>query len=79
MTARQQSRHRHAQDDAQDYEWPEKLTVAQAHKFLGVSPSKMTQLLRRNLIETYENPLDRREKLIKRADLEAFLKEYGHD
>lgn len=79
MTARQQSRYRHAQPNAQDHEWPEKLTVAQAHKFLGVSPSKMSQLLRRNLIETHENPLDRREKLIKRSDLEVFLKEYRHD
>ena len=31
-------------------EWPEKLTVTQARRMLKISPSKVTQLLRQNLI-----------------------------
>jgi hypothetical protein len=79
MNDSRQSRNRGAQDDIQTNEWPDKLTVAQAHRFLGVSSAKMTQLLSRGLLKAHKNPIDLREKLIKRSELEAFLNEHGHD
>lgn len=78
MTDSGQRRIRRVQADALTKEWPDKLTVAQAHRFLGVSPAKMTQLLSRGLLKAHKNPIDLREKLIKRSDLEAFLNEHGH-
>jgi hypothetical protein len=77
MAAR--GREQRARGDARSREWPEKLTVTQARRLLKVSPSKMTQLLRRNLIRHHRNPIDMREKLIRRSDLLAFLKKYGRD
>lgn len=75
MAAR--DRERHVRGDARTREWPEKLTVGQARTLLKVSSSKMTQLLRQNLIRHHRNPIDMREKLIRRSDLLAFLKKYG--
>jgi hypothetical protein len=79
MTASRQNRNRSAQKNVQAKEWPEKLTVAQAHRFLGVSPTKLTQLLKQRLLVVHKNPMDLRQKLIKRSDLEALLQEYKKD
>lgn len=79
MAAKGRTRKQHARGDARTQEWPEKLTVTQARRLLKVSPSKMTQLLRQNLIRHHRNPIDMREKLIRRSDLLAFLKKYGRD
>lgn len=79
MAAKGRTRKQPARANARTREWPEKLTVTQARKLLKVSPSKMTQLLRQNLIRHHRNPLDMREKLIGRSDLLAFMKKYGRD
>lgn len=79
MAARIRGRGQPVHGDAQTREWPEKLTVTQARRLLKVSSSKMTQLLRQNLIRHHRNPIDMREKLIRRSDLLAFLKKYGRD
>lgn len=76
MTANRQSRKQGAQGKTQAKKWPEKLTTAQAQRFLGVSSAKMTQLLSQGLLKAHKNPMDLREKLIRRSDLEAFLHEY---
>lgn len=79
MAVKGRTRKQHARSDALTREWPEKLTVTQARRLLKVSSSKMTQLLRQNLIRHHRNPLDMREKLIRRSDLFTFLKKYGRD
>jgi hypothetical protein len=76
MGSRRRNHQQHSKLKSHDEEWPERMTVAQAHKFLGVSHAKMTQLLCQDLIPAQRNPIDMRKKVIKRSDLEAFLKEY---
>jgi hypothetical protein len=76
MANSRRSQARRSNFKSRNREWPEKMTVKQAHKFLGVSQAKMTQLLSQGLIQSQTNPIDMREKLIKRSDLEAFLEEY---
>lgn len=51
---------------------PERMSVLEARKLLGVSASKMTELLS-SVLAWESDPLDRRVKLIRRADLEALL------
>jgi hypothetical protein len=49
------------------------IKVTAARKLLGVSPMKMAQLIKDGFLRTFDNPLDRRVKLISRADVEALL------
>jgi hypothetical protein len=49
---------------------PRKMSLAEARKFLGVSPTKMTALVHNGEISVESDPLDRRVKLVKRSDLE---------
>ena len=49
------------------------IKVTAARKLLGVSPMKMAQLIKDGFLPTFDNPLDRRVKLISRADVEALL------
>ena len=49
------------------------IKVTAARKLLGVSPMKMAQLIKDGFLRTFDNPLDRRVKLISRADIEALL------
>lgn len=49
------------------------ITVADARKLLGVSHTKMSQLIRDGLIEYRPNLLDRREKLISKAEVLALI------
>lgn len=79
MASSRWSQHRRSKFKSRNEEWPEKMTATQAHKFLGVSQAKMTQLLSQGIISSQVNPIDMREKLIKRSDLEAFLKEYRQE
>ena len=76
MASSRRNQRRHSEFRSHKKEWPEKMTVAQAHRFLGVSQAKMTQLLSQGIIPAQVNPIDMREKLIKRSDLEAFLKSF---
>ncbi len=47
------------------------ITAAEARSLLGVSRVKIAQLLRRGDLRYFTNPLDGREKLISRAEVEA--------
>jgi predicted DNA-binding transcriptional regulator AlpA len=45
------------------------IRTSQAQKLLGVSRPKMTQLLREGVIRHFPDPLDRRVKLVSRAEV----------
>lgn len=47
------------------------IAVSEARKVLGVSRFKIAELIKRELLRSYENPLDRRVKLVSRAELLA--------
>ena len=47
------------------------IPVKDARALLGVSHTKMTQLIRDGVIRTYPNVLDRREKLVSKAEVLA--------
>jgi predicted DNA-binding transcriptional regulator AlpA len=49
------------------------ITVATARQLLGVSHTKMSQLIRDGLIRYFPNPLDGREKLISKAEVIALI------
>jgi hypothetical protein len=76
MPAKRQRRR--SNSSIQSEEWPEKMNASQARKFLGVSPIKMTALLRSDLPWEWD-PIDMRVKLVKRSALEDLLRKRGHD
>ena len=47
------------------------VTMTEAQEILGVSRFKIWQLVKQGTLETFRSELDRREKLIRRSDLEA--------
>ena len=47
------------------------ITTSEARQLLGVSGVKMAQLIREGIIPHFPNPLDRREKLVSRAQVES--------
>lgn len=47
------------------------ILVKDARKLLGVSNIKMANLIRDGYLKTYENPLDKREKLISKQQVLA--------
>lgn len=49
------------------------IKVTAARKLLGVSPMKMAQLLKDGYLRTFDNPLDRRVKLVSRAEVDSLL------
>lgn len=49
------------------------ITVFTARQLLGVSHTKMSQLIRDGLIRYFPNPLDGREKLISKAEVMALV------
>ena len=53
----------------------EYVTVREAGELLGVSKVKMAQLLRDGVLSAQESVLDRRVKLILRADVERLAKQ----
>ena len=54
----------------------EYMTVGEAADYLGVSNPKMTRLIQAGMLPTVENTLDKRSKLVRRADVET-LKHQG--
>jgi hypothetical protein len=74
MASRQQRNRRHSQIKSPSEEWPEKMKLSQAHKFLGISFATMSNLVSRGVVAVENDPLDRRVRLVKRADLEAILR-----
>jgi hypothetical protein len=55
----------------------EYITIADARAILRVSKPRMADLLREGTLVAEENPLDRRSKLVKRADVEALARRAG--
>ena len=53
------------------------ITTRKAQELLGISKGKMTDMIERGEIKTYPDPLDKRVKLIKKADVEAILQARG--
>lgn len=47
------------------------IPVKDARNLIGVSHTKMTQLIREGIVTTYPNVLDRREKLVSKAEVMA--------
>ena len=47
------------------------IPVKDARTLIGVSHTKMTQLIREGVVRTYPNVLDRREKLVSKAEVIA--------
>jgi hypothetical protein len=54
--------------------WPEKMKLSLALKFLGVSHAKMTSLIHNGVIPHELDPLDHRVKLVRKSDLERFIR-----
>lgn len=55
----------------------EYITVAEARQILRVSKPRMTDLLKEGTLIAEDNPLDRRSKVVKRADVEALARKAG--
>lgn len=55
----------------------EYISVAEARNILGVSSTRMAEMLKRGEIQSEPNPVDRRGKLIKRAEVEALARKVG--
>lgn len=53
------------------------ISVAEAREILGVSATRMAEMLREGELTAETNPLDRRGKLVKRADVEALARKAG--
>jgi excisionase family DNA binding protein len=51
----------------------ELVTMSEAAQILGVSSTTMWRLVRDGVMPTHQDPLDRRSKLIDRADLERLM------
>lgn len=49
------------------------LTATQAREKMGVSKGKMTAMIRDHEIPTYPDPRNKRAKLIKQSDVDAWL------
>lgn len=47
------------------------IAVAEAQRVLGVSHAKMAQLIKEGVLKHFPDPLDKRVKLISRADVVA--------
>lgn len=61
-------------DNTSTIEWPVKMKLALAAKFLGISPSSLSNMINSGKIKYENDPLDNRVKLVKRSDLEALLR-----
>lgn len=51
----------------------------EARTMLGVSPTKMAQMLRDRVLPYWSNLLDNRQKLVSRSDIEALLQQRGQE
>ncbi len=54
----------------------EMMTVQEAAGYLGVSRFKLARLIRDGELTTYTTPLDRRQRLVRRRDLDALKGRY---
>jgi hypothetical protein len=53
---------------------PEYVSVAEAQEMLGVSKTRMAEMLRNGELKWERNPVDRRGKIVRRADVEALMR-----
>jgi excisionase family DNA binding protein len=51
------------------------MTVGEAREYLGVGRQKMTDLIKRGTLTTYPDPLDKRVRLVLRADVEKLRRQ----
>ena len=49
------------------------ITVKEARHLLGVSHTKMSQMVKKEIIRHFSNPLDGREKLVSKAEIIALI------
>jgi excisionase family DNA binding protein len=49
------------------------VSTSEAQKLLGVSRPTMSRLLKEGVIQHFPNPLDRREKLVSKAEVLALI------
>ncbi len=49
------------------------ITVAEARSLLGVSHTKMSQMVKKGVIRHFTNPLDGRVKLVSKAEVIALI------
>jgi hypothetical protein len=56
-------------------EWPKKMILTQARRYLGVSFAKLTSLIKGGQIPFEQDPLDNRVKLVKRSDLDRLRRQ----
>lgn len=78
MSSNYTRKHKHSNIDPQAEEWPEKMTLSLARKFLGISFSKISTLVSTGIIKVERNPLDNRVKLVSRTDLEELKRQYSY-
>ena len=52
----------------------ELITVTQARRILGISANKMSALIGSGTLPYEQDPLDRRVKLVRRADVEGLMR-----
>lgn len=52
------------------------ITLDTAREILDVSLKKLRELMRNNLLTPYSNPLDRREKMLSRDEVEGLRKQW---
>jgi predicted site-specific integrase-resolvase len=55
-------------------QWPVKMKLSLAAKFLGISSSTLSNMINSGRIKYENDPLDNRVKLVKRTDLQALLR-----
>jgi hypothetical protein len=49
------------------------ITVSEARTLLGVSHTKMSQIIKKGILRHFSNPLDGREKLLSKAEVLALI------
>lgn len=55
----------------------EYISAAEAREMLGVSKPRMAEMLKNGTLKWEPNPLDRRGKVVRRADVEALARRAG--
>ena len=63
----------------QETELPAKMTLTQAHRYLGISFTTMSKLINEGVIAYERSRLDHRVKLVKRADLDSLREQSPKD
>lgn len=49
------------------------IPATEARRILGISTKKMAELLKKNVVRHFPNPLDRRAKLVSRSEVEKLV------